>query len=141
MPGVQLEREQLVTAVEAPLAPSEEAEIDAAAANANFGPQDVPIVLPEHNEIAPANNVVYNVLVDMPNAIPAAFDEVGGSATYSDDAYETEQEWDMSNASAATHTTIVEQQPGVPEAPADAQPPPVQTRSGRQVQRQDFYSP
>ena len=96
--------------------------------------------MPEHNKIAPANDVVYNVLVDMPNAIPAAFNKVGGSATYSDDAYGTEQEWDMSDASAATHTTIVEQ-PGVPEAPADAQPPPVRTCSGRQVQRRDFYSP
>ena len=76
MPGVQLEREQLVTAVEDPLAPSEEEAIDAAADNANFGPQDVPIVQPDADEVGPTGDVVYNVIVDMPHAVPTATDEV-----------------------------------------------------------------
>ena len=81
MPGIQLEREQPVTAIEQAPAPSEEELVDAAAANANFGPQDMPVVLvvePAADEVPPVpaeQDIVYNVHFDVPGAISAGPDK------------------------------------------------------------------
>ena len=134
-------------AVEAPRGPSEEDAADAAADNANFGPQDVVVVPSEDNEVVPAGDVVYNVLVNVPNTVPADADEVEGLASYSDVAYGAGQEWDVgdnTNTGNVPHATIEPVKPAKPKpdepVPTNAvvHPPAVRTRSGRHVQRRDI---
>ena len=129
--------------MEDPLAPSEEEVIDPAADNANFGPQDVPIIQPDADKVGPTGNVVYNVIVDMPHVVPAAINEVEGSATYSNDAYNTEQEWDVGINNFEPNTTIAElrDEPANVPTGVPTQAPAVRTRSSRQIQPRDIYSP
>ena len=92
MPGVAIDTD-VVRALEPTDGPSEEARIEAAAANANFGPQDVPIVAPEPDEIdPPRNNIIYNVVVDLPGAVPAEVDEFDSYAADSSATPAAQQE-------------------------------------------------
>ena len=72
-----------------------------------------------------------------------AIDEVEGSATYSNDAYDTEQEWDVGINNFEPNTTIAEPRDEPVNVPTGVptQAPAVRTRSGRQIQPRDIYSP
>ncbi|KAL7534452.1 hypothetical protein ACHAXR_007085 [Thalassiosira sp. AJA248-18] len=95
MPGVRLESDLLVPTVEdqEPAALSEEAAADAAAANANFGPQDIPIVESQADELDPVRGDTYNFNLGLPHAVPATQHEIDTSSTDHDDVSPEEQEW------------------------------------------------
>ena len=114
MPGVRLQEDMPVTALESVPVPSDHDLADVAAANANFGSQDnnVPGVQPEPDEVQPPQEQVYNLIFDAPHAVPAAEGEYDGSAD--DSAASTAQpEWenphDQDQANGAEDTSIQDQ--------------------------------